>query len=72
MTYNLEIILRPMSEYDVSFIYLEALFSHNVNLDSKLYPQQIYKEQNRLEDCVIQQHGVGVCVGPSPPFITII
>ena len=72
MTYNLEIILRPMSEYDVSFIYLEALFSHNVNLDSTLYPQQIYKEQNRSEDCVIQQHEVGVCVGPSPPFITII
>ena len=72
MTYNLEIIHRPVSEYEVSFIYFEAFLSHNVNLHSTLYLQQIFKEQNHSEDCVMQQHGVGVCVGPSPSFITII
>ena len=61
-----------MSEYEVNFIYFEALLSHNVNPHSTLCLPQIYKEQNRSEDCVIQQHGVEFCEGPSPPFITII
>ena len=42
ITYNLEIIHRPMSEYEVDFIYFEVLLSHNVNLHSTLYLQQIY------------------------------
>ena len=61
MTYNLEITQRSMLLSECQFFFLGggeggSVFSPNVNLQSILNPQQIYKEQNWSEDCVIRRH----------------
>ena len=35
-------------------VFIIQLISHNINLQTKLYPQQIYKQQNRSKDCEIR------------------
>ena len=61
MTYNLEITQRPTLLNAQFFFFLGgggrgSVFIPNVNLQSILYPQQTYKEQNWSEDCVIRRH----------------
>ena len=50
----LHIIRRP-TVWMRNKIYYEALLSHNVNLQTILYPQQIYRQQNWSKGCDIRR-----------------
>ena len=53
----------------------KAILSHNVNLQTNLYPQQIYKLQNRSKDCEIKRQTewreLGVVFGLSTPYLSL-
>ena len=53
MSYNQEITQRSMHKMR-NKIYFKALLSHNGNIQTILYPQQIYKQQKSVEGLLIK------------------